>query len=159
MAELIDEVKQYIVQALACYDTPDQVAKAVKAEFDIVISRQHCENYDPNKIAGKRLSQKWRDLFHSTRKTFLEDISSIPIANRAVRIRRLERMADQAEKSRNMDLAGRLLEQIAKESGGQYTNKHRVEHTGKDGEAIRTETVTIDETALAAASRALRSEY
>lgn len=31
MAALCDDVKRFVVQALACYDTPSQVAEAVKA--------------------------------------------------------------------------------------------------------------------------------
>ena len=38
--ELPDEVKAFVVQALACFDTPSEVAKAVKEEFGLVVSRQ-----------------------------------------------------------------------------------------------------------------------
>jgi hypothetical protein len=40
-----DEVKTYVVQALACFDSPAVVAKSVKAEFDVVISPQAVEAY------------------------------------------------------------------------------------------------------------------
>jgi hypothetical protein len=33
MATLTDEVKVFIVQALACFDSPSQVAQAVKDQF------------------------------------------------------------------------------------------------------------------------------
>ena len=35
MAALKSDVKAFIVQALACFDTPTQVSQAVKQEFDI----------------------------------------------------------------------------------------------------------------------------
>ena len=44
MAALKSEVKSFIVQALACFDTPSQVAEAVKNEFGVVLSRQQVEN-------------------------------------------------------------------------------------------------------------------
>ncbi|WP_122869605.1 DUF2280 domain-containing protein, partial [Pseudomonas viridiflava] len=40
MAALKHEVKSFIVQALACFDTPSQVVEQVKQEFSIEISRQ-----------------------------------------------------------------------------------------------------------------------
>lgn len=43
MASLNNEIKAFIVQALACFDTPSQVAKAVKQEFDLDVSRQQVE--------------------------------------------------------------------------------------------------------------------
>jgi hypothetical protein len=47
MAALKDEVKRFIVQSLACFDTPSQVAQAVKDTFGLEVSRQQCEFYDP----------------------------------------------------------------------------------------------------------------
>ena len=40
MAILEDEVKGFIVQARACFDTSSQVAQAVRFEFGIELSRQ-----------------------------------------------------------------------------------------------------------------------
>jgi hypothetical protein len=37
-----------------------------------------------------------------------------------------------------------LLEQAAKEAGGAYTNKQKLEHTGKDGGPIRTAAGPVD---------------
>lgn len=129
-----DQVKTYVVQALACFDSPAVVAKAVKAEFAVVISPQAVEAYDPTKRAGKKLSQRFRLLFEETRKTFLEDTASIAISHRAVRLRALQRMADKAENQGNMVLASSLLKQAAEEVGGSYTNRREL--TGKDGKDL-----------------------
>ncbi len=128
-----DQVKTYVVQALACFDSPAVVAKAVKAEFDVIISSQAVEAYDPTKRAGQKLSQRFRMLFEETRKTFLEDTASIAISHRAVRLRALQRMADKAENQGNMVLAADLLEQAAKEVGDSYTNRQKHDHTSSDG--------------------------
>lgn len=159
MAALSDEVKAFIVQSLACYDTPTQAAKAVAEEFKLEVSPQQCECYDPNKRAGRNLTKKWRDLFDHARKKFLEDTTAIPIANRAVRLRMLQRMAQKAEDGRNIQLAAQLIEQAAKESGGAYTNRQKVEVTGADGGPIQSETVAVDEKAIAAAVERIKNEY
>ncbi|MCY2720096.1 DUF2280 domain-containing protein [Klebsiella pneumoniae] len=130
MAALKPEVKAAIVQMLACYDTPSQVVEAVQKDFGITITRQQVETHDPTKVSGKTLAKKWVDMFNATRDRFLNEISDIPIANKAYRLRALDRMMTKAESMRNMALAASLMEQAAKECGDAYTNKHKVEHSG-----------------------------
>jgi hypothetical protein len=125
MAALENDVKAFIVQALACFDTPTQVSQAVKQEFDIEVTRQQVEQHDPTKRAGVNLAKRWQTLFHDTRKRFREDTAEIPIANRAFRLRALGRMAEKAESMRNMSLTAQLLEQAAKECGDVYVNRQR----------------------------------
>lgn len=123
MATLSNDVKAFIVQALACFDTPSQVAAAVKEEYGIEVSRQQCESHDPTKYAGRDLAKRWRVLFDDTRKRFREETADIPIANRAHRLRTLGRMAEKAEGMRNLALTAQLLEQAAKEVGDVYVNR------------------------------------
>lgn len=133
MAALKNEVKSFIVQALACFDTPSQVVEAVKTEYGLVVSRQQVETHDPTKSAGKGLARRWVTLFHDTRKRFRDDTADIPIANRAFRLRALGRMAERAESVKNLALAAQLMEQAAKEAGGAYTNKQQVDLSSTDG--------------------------
>ncbi|WP_175920737.1 DUF2280 domain-containing protein [Burkholderia pyrrocinia] len=144
MATLTDDVKAFVVRALACFDTPTQVASAVKEEFGISIERMQVAAYDPTKFAGRKLSAKWRALFDATRTAFLEDQASIPIANLNFRLRALERMYKHASARGNMQLAARVLEQAAKESGGVFTNRQRLEHTGKNGAPIATTGIPVN---------------
>jgi hypothetical protein len=134
--QLAPDVQTYIVQALACFDSPKTVADAVKAEFGVVVTRQLVETYDPNKKASNRLAAKWVALFEATRKAFLEDTSKIGISHRAVRLRALQRMADRAETMGNIALAAQLHEQAAKEAGDSYTNRREL--TGKGGAPLPT---------------------
>jgi len=159
MATLSDDVKAFIVQALACFDTPSQVADAVKDQFGLVISRQQCEGYDPTKKSAHGLAKKWRTLFEETRKQFLDETARIPIANQAYRLRVLDRLAAKAERMGNMAMVSQLIEQAAKEAGGAFTNKHRVEHTGKDGAPIEQRTAVVSEHDVKAAVDKLESEY
>ena len=123
MAALKNDVKAFIVQALACFDTPTQVSQAVKQEFDVDVTRQQVEQHDPTKRAGVNLAAKWQTLFHDTRKRFREETAEIPIANRAYRLRGLGRMAEKAETMRNLALTAQLYEQAAKEVGDVYVNR------------------------------------
>jgi hypothetical protein len=129
-------LKREIVQRLARYDTPGQVVKAIKADHGIDLSPQRVQFYDPTSKNGAALSDELKTLFHETRRKFLEDLDAIPIANKAVRLRRLDRMATLAEEKGNMVLAAELGELAAKEVGGAFTNKHQLEHTGKDGKDL-----------------------
>ncbi|HCQ6573034.1 DUF2280 domain-containing protein [Klebsiella pneumoniae] len=133
MAALKPEVKAYIIQMLACYDTPSQVVEAVQKDFGIAITRQQVETHDPTKVSGKTLAKKWVDLFNHTRDRFLNEISDIPIANKAYRLRVLQRMSTTAEGMKNIGMTAQLLEQAAKEVGEAYSNKQKVEHTSPDG--------------------------
>jgi hypothetical protein len=129
-------LKREIVQRLARHDTPAQVVKAIKVDHGIDLSPQRVQFYDPTSKNGAALSEELKTLFRETRKEFLEDLNAIPIANKAVRLRRLDRMATAAEDRGNMVLAADLGERAAKEVGGAYTNKHQLEHTGKDGKDL-----------------------
>ncbi|EJI7600404.1 DUF2280 domain-containing protein [Klebsiella pneumoniae] len=130
MAALKPEVRAFIIQELACFDTPSQIVESVQKEFKVQVTRQQVASHDPTKAAGKGLAKKWVDLFNELRDRFLNEISDIPIANKAYRLRALDRMMTKAESMRNMALAASLMELAAKECGDAYTNKQKVEHSG-----------------------------
>lgn len=145
MAGLSNEVKTFIVQALACFDTPSQVAEAVKQEFRLEISRQLVETYDPTKRAAKNLAKRWVVMFEDTRKRFREETAEIPIANRAYRLRALGRMAEKVEGMRNYGLAMQLLEQAAKEVGDVYLNRQTKNDNPQDNVTpIRVQVDVVD---------------
>jgi hypothetical protein len=123
MAALKDDVKAFIVQALACFDKPTQVVASVKEQFKLDVTRQQVETYDPTKYAGRTLNIKWRTLFDDTRKRFREETAEIGIANRSARLRALDRMAERAESKGNLPLAMQIIEQAAKEVGDVYVNR------------------------------------
>lgn len=102
MAVLKEPVKIFIVQSLACMETPQQVADAVKEQFGIDIERQQVAAYDPTKSTGKNLSKNLRTLFEKTRRDFQENLLDIPIANKAFRLRELQKMYDDFGKNKVM---------------------------------------------------------
>ena len=134
MAALKEPVKMFIVQSLACFDTPQQVVEAVKQEYDLEISRQQVALYDPTKVAGRNLSKKLKDLFNRTRKDFRENIEDIAIANKAFRLRELQKMYE--DSGRNKRVKQNLLKQAFQETDGRVT---RQEVTGANGGPIKTD--------------------
>ncbi|HCB1502636.1 hypothetical protein EC841_101266 [Raoultella ornithinolytica] len=143
MAALKPEVRAFIIQELACFDTPSQIVESVQKEFKVQVTRQQVASHDPTKAAGKGLAKKWVDLFNELRDRFLNEISDIPIANKAYRLRVLQRMSTNAENMKNIGMTAQLLEQAAKEVGEAYTNKQRVEHSG--GLAVSSVASVMDE--------------
>lgn len=120
MTALNSEMKAFIVQALACFDTPSQVAEAVRTRFGIIVSRQQVETHDPTKRSGKGLARRWVTLFEDARAGFKKAMIDIPIANKSYRLQALGRMMEEAEARGHLVLALKLLEQAAKECGDAY---------------------------------------
>ncbi len=143
MAALKDDVKEFIVTALACFDSPAQVIADVKQQFGLVVTPQQLQAYNPATVAGARMSERLKVLFEKTREKFRADTSTIPIANQAYRLRVLQRALDKAEKQGNLAMASQLLEQAAKESGGAFTNRREI--TGKGGGPIQQSSVTPEQ--------------
>lgn len=131
MSKLTDDMRMFIVQALACFDPPSVVAEELKRTFGQEITRQSIEQYDPTKAAGKKIGRKWREVFDATRAAFLEEVASIGISHRNVRLRKLQRQVEINEQRGNSGMVAQLLEQAAKEMGGAYTNRREL--TGRDG--------------------------
>ena len=134
MAALKEPVKIFIVQALACRDTPQEVADIVKQEYGIKIERSQVALYDPTKAAGKNLSKKFIDLFNETREKFDEGLIDIPIAQKFYRMRQYQRHLE--KNARNTVMSLNIMKQAAQDLGGQFTNRQEI--TGKDGKPIET---------------------
>lgn len=138
MAALKEPVKMFIVQSLACFETPQQVADAVEEIYKIKIDRKQCHSYDPTKYAGRNLSKKLKDLFEQTRKEFRENIENIAIANKAFRLMELQKMYEDSGK--NKRAKQNLLKQAFQETDGRVTKQ---EITGPDGGPIQQETKNL----------------
>lgn len=150
MAALTEDLKVFIVQALACFDSPSFVAQSVKDFYGLQIDRRQVESYDPTKKAGKTVARKLRAIFEETRETFLKETAAVPVAKQVYRLRVLQRALDRAEKRGNDAMVLQILETAAKESGGVFTNRREL--TGKGGGPIATASVSPEELKKAVAS-------
>lgn len=117
MTTLPGHVCAHIVTALACYESPEQVAASVKQQFGLVLTRQRIEAWHPERRAGAKLGAHWREMFYETRRKLLAEMEDIPIACRSYRLKVLQRVAEQAEAAGNLPLAMQVLAQAAREVG------------------------------------------
>ncbi|AMW78636.1 hypothetical protein AMD27_06890 [Acinetobacter sp. TGL-Y2] len=137
MAALKEPVKIFIVQSLACFETPQQVADAVEEIYKIKIDRKQCHSYDPSKYAGRNLSKKLKDLFDKTRGDFCKNIFDIPIANQAFRLKEIQKMYEDAGKNK---VSKQNLLKLAYQETDARTTKQEI--TGPDGGPIQNENTT-----------------
>ena len=128
--ELPHPVKVFIVQRLACFDRETEVARAVKETFQLEVSRQRVQYYDPTSRLGASLAPELRALFQRARAAFLKEIDTIPIANKAVQLRSLDKALALAEQRGQIVMVIPLVEAAAK-IAGTITNKHSHEHSGE----------------------------
>ena len=157
--KLLDSHKAFIIQKLACYDSPKEAATALKEEFDISITPQGAEAYDPDKRAGKDLSAKWVELFRKTRQDYLDNVEKyVPEANKTVRIGMLANAAKTFKSRGNLNGMSDMLERISKEIGNVYTNKREL--AGPNGAPIpmSMETKTLPDTEIEARIKELESK-
>lgn len=135
LGKLSLEAKRFVVMELAMWELPSTIQKALKEQFDIEVTLPAIIQYDGTRA---HCPKKWKQLFDDTRTQFIEDTSAIPIANKAFRLRELNRMLEvqrrRPDAQRNPADVRATLEQAAKEAGNVYTN--RQEHTGKDGKDL-----------------------
>jgi len=155
MAQLKKEIKLFIVRELAVFNTPSEVAAAVKQEFKVDITRQRCESYDPTKRTGQNLSAELKAEFEATRKQFVESPQNIPVANLTYRLQRMQRIVDDAGK--NSVLVLKALEQAAKDVGGDFTNRKEI--TGADGKPLEQNIYQLTPEAAEAIAKVLKNEY
>ena len=155
MATLNKKQKLFIVRSLAQFNTPQETVVLVKEEFELDVSRQQCEAYDPTKRVGKDLSEEFKKEFEATRKDILDAPQNIPIANLSVRLQRLENQY--IKHGKNRVAAQSLLKQAAEDIGGKYTNKQEI--TGKDGQSLQTTVVQATQDQVNEAMRKAQEEY
>ena len=155
MAALKEPVKIFIVQALACRDTPQEVADLVKQEFNLVIDRSQVALYDPTKQRGKNLSKKFVELFHETREKFDAGLIDIPIAQKYYRLKQYQKHLEKNARNTVMSLS--ILKQAAQDLGGQFTNRQEI--TGKDGKAIETINQNVSTDSYLKARERVLDEY
>lgn len=135
MPVLDDQIRAQIVMRYAEFERPSEIRDWLEEEHGIEVDLRQLWHYNPeranaedgNASGGAKLARKWFDLFGRHRRRFLAGTADIGIANKAYRLKRLDRMAREAERMRNYKLAADLHEQAAKEMGDYYTNTTKVQ--------------------------------
>lgn len=114
------EQKRFIVESLAAFCSPTEVAHAVKENYGLTMSPQAVQCYDPTRRAGYRLNDDLYEIFKRAREKHLEQIGNIGIAHRRFRLEKLdEAVRELRDKGAYLQMA-KLLEIAAKEVGDYY---------------------------------------
>jgi hypothetical protein len=113
-----------------------------------VVKREQVRHYDPER-PNSTVHPKWVVLFEQVRRDFLAEVVTVPIAHRAVRLRRLETLTVAAMQRGHGQAAARYLEQAAKEAGGAFTNVQV--HKAGDSLAVLAQMLGMDPARIAAA--------
>ena len=136
MARLKKAEKIFIVRSLAQFMPISDVVRDIKEKFNVDVSPQQVEYYDPTKAASADLAQEFIDLFNEARKEYIDQpLHNIEGANDIVQLRILSALF--IKKQNNTRDAIKLSDQMQKIVKGFYEKK--IEITGKDGEPIKTE--------------------
>lgn len=136
--KLTPEAMLFVVEQNAEFRTPSEVAAAVKEHFGIEITPQTVQLYHPRRHAGRKLKKELVEHFDAHREKFAEDVTDIPRANRAFRIKELSEMAEAAAKAKNYGMAAQLNKQIAEELGNVYSDTRKHQHSGPGGQVLKT---------------------
>lgn len=93
--------KRFVVMQLAVWESPIRIARQVKEQYGLEVSRQMVWEYDVSKRANEgNLSKMLTELFWETRKQFKDDIESLPLANKEARIRNKQERFDALDEIR-----------------------------------------------------------
>lgn len=120
MARITKKVKLFIVKVLAEFETPTSAAQQVTEVFNVEVSPQQCERYDPTKRMGFDLSQELRDKFFEYRRLANDELEAIPIANKRYRLQLLQGLVN--EFPNNPVFTPKWIEQAAKEMAAQQSH-------------------------------------
>ncbi|MCE6001872.1 DUF2280 domain-containing protein [Acinetobacter pittii] len=136
MAKLKKAEQLFIVRSLAQFMTPTEVVKAIKETFNITVSPQQVEAYDPTKVAGRDLRKEYKEVFESTREEYLKQpIHNISGANDIVQLKILSDLL--FAKKNNVTMTIKIVDQMQKIMKGFY--EKRFEITGAGGGPLKTE--------------------
>ena len=113
--KLTGDQKADVVRRLAAYDLPGAIARSMKEDLGIEITRQAIAFYDPTRYSRRRCPKRWAALFWDTRAEIIAGKADVGAAHGVVRVRRLDQMAcDQMDKGNTAE-ARALLKQAADE--------------------------------------------
>jgi hypothetical protein len=111
------QVKAFIIEALARFETPQMVAADVRERYCLLISDIAIASLDPTRPEAHELSAAERALFDEARARHLADVENIGIVHKATRLRLLNRICGTAEDRGEFDVVLKILVNAAKEVG------------------------------------------
>jgi hypothetical protein len=137
MAALSDTERLQIVQRLARYESPTEVAEWASEAFEKDIGRQQVRHYDPTRC--DQTGERWAKEFEETRDQYLQNERRVAIAQKMWRLRQYQEIAEDEDVEPETRM--KALKQAAEDAGGEYSNVEKVQQDG----TTRIEVVYTDE--------------
>lgn len=128
MPRLTEPVQEHIVRRLACFRGAAEVQREVKELFGLELSLQRIAVYDPE-VPSTKTPKKWVALWRATRDAYLKAKAEVGIACERWRMEQRQLLYERA--GNNTPLRLQILEQAEKAEGGAFTNRHKLDHSGK----------------------------
>lgn len=149
-----DDQRAFMVTQFALGYGPTQIAAMVLERYGVETTKQVVNHYNPLSSDGRSLAEKWRRLYAEVREKMVDDLTTIPIADKHFRLRQLQEFFYAARDKDEHGKAAMYLEQAAKEVGGALTNERNVKHSG----TVKVEEVSEEEMAAYLGDK-LREEW
>ena len=102
--------QEYVVERLAAFDSPLEVARSVRDKFGISITRNSIRRYDPTRYP--ECAARWKELFYAARHAMLRNKGQAAALDRAVRVRGRVRTALRALDAHADGMLEQLLRRI-----------------------------------------------
>ena len=102
--------QEYVVERLAAFDSPLEVARSVRDRFGISITRNSIRRYDPTRYP--KCAARWKELFYAARHAMLRNKGQAAALDRAVRVRGRMRAALRALDAHADGMLEQLLRRI-----------------------------------------------
>lgn len=130
--DLHHDIVVFIVSSFACWHTAQEICKLILTEFGIRLVPHQTYKYDPERPAGRDLSEELLRLHKEAREEYRNRVSDVPIASKRYRLDQLQKLYDQEQalpcpNSKNLR---QTIEQAAKEAADFYKRAFSVEHSG-----------------------------
>ena len=97
-------------------NTPNRVLEELSNPSSTTRTAGRQTSAPKTKAAGKNLSKKYKDLFHKTREDFKKNVYDIPLANKAYRLKELQKIYEDWKNNRLMKQG--VIKQVREEMQG-----------------------------------------
>jgi hypothetical protein len=118
--------KRYVVQALACHQSQNDVLAWLRDECGVELSAAGIQHYDPTTLQGQELCKELTQLFFETRQKWNSNAEHVGLYHLRYRLETLQQSLELAKKRGNVKLMNETVEQAAKEVGGVFTKQRNV---------------------------------
>jgi hypothetical protein len=105
--------KTYVVERLAVYDGPAEIAYGLKTKFGVDITPRSVAQYEPGMARGRRISEPLKALFWQIRRSYVLTDDKVYALDMPARLLLQERAAREAWAAGRYDIADEIEEAVS----------------------------------------------